>query len=106
MRLAREDGSAGARGLVPRLLEPLLAAPQEAAQLELFVCGPTPMLQAVAAMAAQAGVPCQLALESPMPCGIGVCLGCVGGCPGGDQGPMFRRGCTEGPAVRAGEVVL
>lgn len=106
MRLATEDGSAGVRGFVTRLLEPLLAAAQEAAQLDLFVCGPTPMLQAVAAMAAQAGVPCQLALESQMPCGIGVCLGCVVRCPGDDQGPMFRRVCTEGPVFRAGEVML
>jgi len=60
----------------------------------------------VAAMALEAGVPCQLALESQMPCGIGVCLGCVVGCPAGGQGPVFRRVCTEGPIFRAGEVTL
>jgi len=106
MRLATEDGSAGARGLVTRLLEPLLAGRAGSRKPELFVCGPTPMLKAVAAMAVRAGVPCQLALESQMPCGIGVCLGCVVGCPGDDQGPVFRRVCTEGPIFRAGEVML
>ncbi len=106
MRLATEDGSAGARGFVTHHLEPLLAARQEAAKLELFVCGPTAMLKAVGAMAARAGVPCQLALESQMPCGIGVCLGCVVSCPGDDHGPVFRRVCTEGPVFRAGEVLL
>lgn len=106
IRVATEDGSAGTRGLVTRLLEPFLAGRSGADRLELFVCGPTPMLKAVAEMALQAGVPCQLALESQMPCGIGVCLGCVTRCPGDDQGPLFRRVCAEGPVFRAGEVVL
>ncbi len=106
MRLATEDGSAGVRGLVTHLLEPLLSAPAPSRRPELFVCGPTPMLKAVAAMALEAAVPCQLALESQMPCGIGVCLGCVVGCPGDDQGPRYRRICTEGPIVRASEVSL
>jgi len=106
MRLATEDGSAGNRGLVTRLLEPLLAGRTAAGKLELFACGPTPMLKAVGAMAIQAGVPCQLALESQMPCGIGVCLGCVVPCPDRNGDAVFRRVCTEGPVFRAGEVVL
>lgn len=106
VRLATEDGSAGARGFVTRLLEPLLARRRAGERLEMFACGPTPMLKAVAAMATEAGVPCQLALESQMPCGIGACLGCVVPCPGDDRGPVFRRVCTEGPIFRAGEVAL
>src|SRR5262249_33789556 len=74
MRLPTEDGSAGTRGLVTRLLQALLDGRSGAGRPELFACGPTPMLKAVAAMVVQAGVPCQLALESQMPCGIGVCL--------------------------------
>ena len=105
-RLATEDGSAGTRGFVTRLLEPLLAGKKPGAPLELFVCGPTPMLKAVGALANEAGVPCQLALESQMPCGIGVCLGCVVPCPGDARGPVFRRVCTEGPVFRASEVAL
>ena len=106
VRLATEDGSAGARGFVTRLLEPLLTRNKTAERLELFVCGPTPMLKAVGALATAAGVPCQLALESQMPCGIGVCLGCVVPCPGDARGPVFRRVCTEGPIFRASEVAL
>jgi dihydroorotate dehydrogenase electron transfer subunit len=101
---ATEDGSAGTRGLVTRLLEPILAPGAEPA--ELYVCGPTPMLRAVGAMAVRAGVPCQLALESPMPCGIGVCLGCVVACAADDQGPVYRWVCTEGPVFDAGVVSL
>lgn len=105
-RLATEDGSAGTRGFVTRILEPLLAGRKPADRLELFVCGPTPMLKAVGALATGAGVPCQLALESQMPCGIGVCLGCVVPCPGDDRGPVFRRVCTEGPVFRPSDVAL
>src|SRR5262249_31766481 len=100
VRLATEDGSAGTKGFVTRLLEPLLRD-DRGARREIFACGPTPMLKAVGEMALRAGVPCQLALESQMPCGIGVCLGCVTRCPQDERGPVFRRVCTEGPVFRA-----
>jgi dihydroorotate dehydrogenase electron transfer subunit len=105
MRLATEDGSAGTRGLVTHVLEPLLSE-ADAGPIEIFACGPTPMLRAVGNLAARAGVRCQLALESQMPCGIGVCLGCVTACPPDGRGPIFRRVCTEGPVFAAGEVIL
>ncbi len=105
VRLATEDGSAGLRGFVTRLLEPLLARREES-PLSLYVCGPTPMMRAVGALAAGAGVPCQLALESQMPCGIGVCLGCVVRCRNEESGPPFQRVCTEGPVFEAARVVL
>jgi dihydroorotate dehydrogenase electron transfer subunit len=105
-RLASEDGSTGVRGFVTRLLAPMLVEPGLRSALRLYVCGPTPMLKAVGDLAADAGVRCQLALEAQMPCGIGVCLGCVVPCPGGVAGPIYRRVCTEGPVFRPGEVFL
>jgi dihydroorotate dehydrogenase electron transfer subunit len=105
VRLATEDGSAGTKGYVTRILAPLLSGGRDA-PLEIFACGPTPMLKSVGALALEAGVPCQLALESQMPCGIGVCLGCVTRCPPDRRGPIYRRVCTEGPVFRADEVVL
>jgi dihydroorotate dehydrogenase electron transfer subunit len=105
MRLATEDGSAGTKGFVTRLLEPLLER-EGGRGLEIFACGPTPMLKAVGDLTLRASVPCQLALESQMPCGIGICLGCVTPCPPDERGPIFRRVCTEGPVFRPGEVVL
>ncbi|OLE65617.1 MAG: dihydroorotate dehydrogenase electron transfer subunit [Acidobacteria bacterium] len=106
MRLATEDGSRGTKGFVTRILEPLLARKDRGPRMEIFACGPTPMLKAVRERALGAGVPCQLALESQMPCGIGVCLGCVVGCPPDERGPIFRRVCAEGPVFGAEEVVL
>ncbi len=105
VRVATEDGSAGCKGYVTRLLEPLLSGPRRAVEPELFVCGPTPMMRAVGAMAREAGVPCQLALESQMPCGIGVCLGCVVACREAGAEVVYRRVCTEGPVFEAASVL-
>jgi len=99
VRLATEDGSRGARGFVTALLDPLLRG--DGPRPEIYACGPTSMLRAVGALAVQTGTPCQLALESQMPCGIGVCLGCVVACPGDAAGPVYRRVCTEGPVFEA-----
>jgi len=102
IQCATEDGSRGARGYVTTILAPLLEA--DGPKPLLYVCGPTPMLRAVGDMAVRAGAPCQMALESQMPCGIGVCLGCVVACAGNRSGPAYRRVCTEGPVFMAGEV--
>ena len=108
-RVATEDGSRGVKGYVTQLLEPILRG--DGPRPILYVCGPTPMLRAVGALAIAAGARCQLALESQMPCGIGVCLGCVVACPA-DAGPggagavAFRRVCTEGPIFDAAAVRL
>jgi dihydroorotate dehydrogenase electron transfer subunit len=103
-RVATEDGSAGERGYVTRLVEAALDDPAARAAAHLYVCGPTPMMRAVAALALAAGVPCDLALEAHMPCGIGVCLGCVVRCRPDARGPVFRRVCTEGPVFEAAQV--
>lgn len=104
VRLATEDGSRGVRGYVTRLLEPLLARP--GLPPALYVCGPTPMMRAVGGLALAAGVSCQMALESQMPCGIGVCLGCVVRTPDAAGAAPYPRVCTEGPVFEAGRVLL
>jgi dihydroorotate dehydrogenase electron transfer subunit len=104
--LATEDGSAGRKGYVTRLLEPLLEAQASGSPAELYVCGPTPMMRAVAEIALRARIPCQLALEAHMPCGIGVCLGCVVRRDGTGRQAGFQRVCTEGPVFEASQVLL
>lgn len=104
--LATEDGSLGQKGYVTRLLDPILAENDSSGPLELYVCGPTPMMRAVAEMALGAGVACQLSLEAQMPCGIGVCLGCVVRPGKGHEEDPYLRVCTEGPVFEASEVIL
>jgi NAD(P)H-flavin reductase len=62
----------------------------------VLACGPDPMLRAVARLAADAGVPCQAALEAPMACGFGACYGCAVELDG-----RLQRLCVEGPVVDA-----
>ena len=92
-RVATDDGSRGHRGLVTELLATELAS---GAHVEVYACGPPPMLEAVRAMCAAAGVPAQLALESGMACGYGACFGCVVPTREG-----YVRLCVDGPVLDA-----
>jgi dihydroorotate dehydrogenase electron transfer subunit len=62
----------------------------------VLASGPAPMVRAVAALAAAAGLPCQVALEAPMACGFGACYGCAVELDG-----TWQRLCIEGPVVAA-----
>ena len=93
-----EDGSNGYPGRVTDVLARILQS-GEAAQV--YTCGPTPMMRAVAEMCGGSNVPCQVSLEVPMPCGIGVCMGCVV-----DLTDDRRvRACLEGPVFDAARVI-
>lgn len=92
------DGSCGYPGLVTGRLEELLN--QETGPAHLYVCGPTPMMQAVSAISIARNIPCQVSLEVFMPCGIGICMGCAIARPDGS----YARGCTDGPVFNASEV--
>jgi dihydroorotate dehydrogenase electron transfer subunit len=96
--LASEDGHAGHRGYVTELLAQMLAG-DDAGSAAVYACGPPPMLDAVAALCAERGVACELAMESPMACGFGACFGCAVPKPGGDG---YIRLCVDGPVVRSG----
>jgi dihydroorotate dehydrogenase subfamily 1 len=96
-RLATDDGSAGHHGLVTDLLQAEVA--RDARGAEVYACGPPPMLEAVRALCAEAGVPAQLALEAGMACGYGACFGCVVPTRRG-----FVRLCVDGPVLDAAEL--
>src|SRR5690606_16661193 len=68
-RLASNAGLAGAqRGYITDIARDWLATlPREAhAEVQVFACGPTPMLKAVAKLAREFDLPCQVALEEFM----------------------------------------
>ena len=72
--------------------------------MELFACGPTPMLKAVAALAREFSLPCQVSLETPMACGMGICFSCVTKVRDGRGGWDYRRTCVEGPVFDAEKI--
>jgi dihydroorotate dehydrogenase electron transfer subunit len=67
-----EDGSEGEKGFVTN---------HSILQQEQFdrisTCGPTPMMKAVARLAKEKGINCEVSLENLMACGLGACLCCV-----------------------------
>jgi dihydroorotate dehydrogenase electron transfer subunit len=111
--LSTDDGSRGHRG---RVTEPLLRfldskdGRRDGAR-RIYACGPHPMMKAVAAIAAERAIPCEVSLDPWMGCGLGTCLGCVvriradeGNGSGGDAWKN-RPACTAGPVFDAREVV-
>ena len=66
------------------------------AQVEIFACGPHPMLEAVVALAREQGLPCQVSLEEFMACAVGGCAGCAVEVMT-DDGPAMKRVCVDGP---------
>jgi dihydroorotate dehydrogenase electron transfer subunit len=73
------------------------------AQVEVFACGPTPMLKAVASLAARYDLPCQVSLEEYMACAVGGCAGCAVRI-NSPEGPAMKRVCVDGPVFDAASV--
>jgi dihydroorotate dehydrogenase electron transfer subunit len=95
-----DDGSLGTKGLVTDVLAETLAT---TGARRIVACGPMPMLEAVALKARELSVPCQIAVEEFMACGIGVCWTCVIPVDGGGE-TRFLRSCTEGPVFDGAKV--
>jgi dihydroorotate dehydrogenase electron transfer subunit len=73
------------------------------AEVEMFACGPTPMLQTTARVARRFGVPCQVSLEEFMACAVGGCAGCAVPVVT-DAGLAMKRVCVDGPVFDANAV--
>jgi dihydroorotate dehydrogenase electron transfer subunit len=106
-RLASLEGFAGCfEGYVTDLARAWIesAAAADLSQIEIFACGPTPMLKASQSLAGRFGLPSQLCLEEYMACAVGGCAGCAVRIrtPGGTS---MKRVCVDGP-VFDGETVV
>ena len=85
-----EDGSFGEKGFVT-----MHSVWQRQSFDKIYVCGPKPMMQAVAAIAKEKKIWCEVSLENRMACGIGACLCCVEDTADGNvcvckEGPVFN----------------
>jgi dihydroorotate dehydrogenase electron transfer subunit len=97
LHLTTEDGSAGRRGLVT---EPLIERLAAGAYDYLYACGPMGLLKRLAAIADEHRTSGEAALETPMGCGFGACLGCA--VP--HRGGHYALCCKDGPVFRFDEV--
>lgn len=102
--LSTDDGTRGTKG---RVSAPLLEAlSSTSGPSRIYACGPHPMMHAIADIAADRGVPCEVSLDPWMGCGIGTCLGCVVKIrKPNEAAPKNRPACTYGPVFDATEVV-
>ena len=125
VHLASDDGSVGFTGFVTQLLEshgsgrnPVSALetgflepketrfPKQKPGFEILIgCGPEPMLHALTKLAAKWDVPCQVSLETPMACGVGICFSCVTKVKTPDGGWDYKRVCVDGPVFDAASLV-
>lgn len=103
--LATEDGSRGVSGRVTTPLREALQRTPSDRLLRLYVCGPTPMMRAVAHLADAHRRPCDVSLEQVMGCGLGGCYSCVVLARGEGGTPHFVRSCIEGPVFDASRIV-
>lgn len=102
-RLSSKAGFPGCfDGFVTELADAWLRAlPSERlAEVEIFACGPTPMLAATAKLARRYKLPCQVSLEEFMACAVGGCAGCTVPVKT-DEGPAMKRVCVDGPVFDA-----
>ncbi len=107
--VATDDGSAGHRGPVTECLARWLQenADRDRESLIVYACGPERMLEAVARIAAERDIDCQVSMERRMACGIGLCQSCAIECrvEGSDE-TIYKLCCQDGPVFDAREVVF
>ncbi len=95
LHTATDDGSKGFPGNAVDLASEFLRK-NPVRRPKIFACGPMPMLRAVASFARASDIPCEVSLEGPMGCGIGICQGCPVELAGPER--LYALMCKDGPA--------
>jgi dihydroorotate dehydrogenase electron transfer subunit len=103
--LATEDGSCGAAGRITVPLGQALESLPAEREVRLYVCGPTPMMRAVADLSAKQGRACDVSLEQVMGCGLGGCYSCVVLARDPGAPPHHVRSCIDGPVFDARRIL-
>lgn len=105
VRVTTDDGSLGTKGMVTAALDPWLEENKETVQgVEIFSCGPNPMLKAVGDRALEKGFTAWLSMDRNMACGVGACLTCVIQRKT-ETGWEWARCCKDGPVFNAEEIL-
>lgn len=99
--VSTDDGSNENKGSICDYLEKLIA---EFKPEKIVSCAPHPVLKIVAQAAEKHKIPCEVAMEKVMACGIGVCRGCVIKVKQNDK-IVNKTVCKDGPVFDASEVV-
>ncbi len=104
IRIATDDGSAGHRGFVTELLQNWIKEHDPIAS-RVYSCGPMPMLERVASICSAAKVRAEVAVETVMGCGFGICMGCpIQPREGVEQFGRYYLACLDGPVFCADDI--
>ena len=104
--LSTDDGSAGLKGNVVDALKTLKL---DCENIKIFSCGPPLMMESIKEYANINKIDCDLALETIMACGFGICQGCtVEFCIDSKQDHSYRSKfglvCLDGPIFNAKDI--
>jgi len=100
--ICTNDGSVGEKGFVTDVLKTLINENPDM----IYSCGPNVMLKAVADMANDNGINCEVSLEERMACGVGACLGCACKTKSHDGTSSHAHVCKNGPVFDSKEVIF
>jgi dihydroorotate dehydrogenase electron transfer subunit len=104
---ASDDGTKGFHGTAVGLLDHMLrSGTLDAGRISVYGCGPEPMMSALAKLCAAHQSFCEVSLERSMPCGYGVCMGCVVQGVNGSGYDTYKRVCRDGPVFNASKIVF
>lgn len=104
IKIATDDGSAGHPGFVTELLQAMIKE-HDVRALRVYACGPMPMLARLAAICAARNIHAEVAVETVMGCGFGICMGCpIEPAVGVEQFGRYYLACLDGPVFCADHI--
>jgi dihydroorotate dehydrogenase electron transfer subunit len=97
--ITTDDGSCGTSGRVTDALADFFSSAPAGRRCVVYACGPEAMLRATAELCRGYDVPCELAMERVMACGMGTCQSCVVRVrdDASESGWRYALCCREGP---------
>lgn len=109
LQVVTEDGTQGFAGRVTDYLDWVtqeMGVQRPGDGVEVYACGPMPMLRSVQEWCLASGAPGQVSLEARMACGTGACLGCAQPVVDPQVGGSYARVCVDGPVFDVWRVDL
>lgn len=103
--LCTDDGSEGFKGNVVEMLKDGIDSGifKSLEEYDIFAVGPDPMMRAVSSYLESINLSCQVSLETPMACGMGVCQGCA---VSKKDGSGYLLVCKDGPVFRSDKIII
>ena len=103
--MSTDDGTLGVHGTV---IDALKLLDKDMNNTKIFACGPPGMMEAVKDFSIRKDIVCDLAIETIMACGVGICQGCTVEMNRADNKNSYREkyvlACVDGPIFRAKDI--